>query len=77
MEGSQAKFDPDRYQGSPNVSVTDGYLVAGLGALSFLLVNFVVIAIGPSRHVKGDKWRWRNTLVSWIHAVCLGLWTLY
>lgn len=70
-------FNPYTYEGSPNVHVLDGYLAALGGLCTFTAINFAAIKMGPPRTVTGDIWRWRNTLVSWLHADIVGLGVLY
>lgn len=71
------KFNPYDYEGSPAVDVVHGYLAMLFGLVLFSVVNYLAILIGPSKKMKGDTWRWRNTLVSWIHADIMGVGVLY
>ncbi|XP_052799987.1 TLC domain-containing protein 2-like [Mya arenaria] len=73
----QHYFDPHMYKGSENVELVTGYLAISAGLLTFTLINYAAIKIGPAHYMKGDIWRWRNTLVSWIHAVLVGTGVLY
>ncbi|WAR02044.1 TLCD2-like protein [Mya arenaria] len=72
----QHYFDPHMYKGSENVELVTGYLAISAGLLTFTLINYAAIKIGPAHYMKGDIWRWRNTLVSWIHAV-LVIWSFW
>lgn len=72
-----AEFDPYTYPGSPNVEVRDGILVILASVGLFSIFNFLAYKYGPPPTVTGDIWRWRNTFVSWIHAVIIGLCVLY
>lgn len=71
------EFNPYEYEGSPAVNVTYGYLATFFGVFVFSAINYAGILIGPSKKMKGDIWRWRNTLVSWIHADIIGVGVLY
>lgn len=72
-----AEFDPYTYNGSPNVTVRDGLLVMVCGVVIFSIFNYLACIYGPPKTVTGDVWRWRNTFVSWLHAVIIGLAVLY
>ncbi|XP_045170645.2 TLC domain-containing protein 2-like [Mercenaria mercenaria] len=71
------EFNPYKYEGSPNVHVSEGYLVVLCGLFTFLAINFAAVKIGPPKNVSGDIWRWRNTFVSWVHADIVGTGVLY
>lgn len=74
---SSQEFDPYTYKGSPNVNLSDGYLTVVCSFFAFLAINFAAIKIGPPKNLTGDVWRWRNTLVSWLHADIVGVGVLY
>lgn len=70
-------FNLYEYKGSPNVSVFDGYMATLCGFCLFSAINYAAIKLGPPSSLKGDVWRWRNTFVSWVHAVIVGTGVLY
>ena len=74
---ASSDFDPNTYPGSPSVEVWTGYLAALVGFVVFLSLNVLAVLAGPPGYMKGEVWRWRNTLISWFHAVMLGLAVLY
>ena len=72
-----AVFDLYTYEGSKNVQVAQGYLTMFAGFVFFEVVNGLAITFGPPRRLKSDVWKWRNTLVSWIHADVVGGGVIY
>jgi len=72
-----AELDPYTYEGSPNVTLKEGALVLLFGVVLFSIFNYLAYIYGPPKSVTGEVWRWRNTFVSWLHAVIIGLGCLY
>lgn len=70
-------FDIYTYEGSPNVTVAGGFLVLFLSVILFSIINYIAYIYGPPKTVTGDPWRWRNTFVSWVHALVVGLGVVY
>lgn len=70
-------FDPYTYEGSPHVEVFHSYIMVACGTGLFLCINLIAIKIGPPSSVTGDIWRWRNTMVSFLHAAIVGTGVLY
>jgi len=57
-----------------------GYGITGVGAsiVFFGLLNLFARLVGPPSTVKGNEsmWKWRNLVISWVHAAVVGTWTL-
>lgn len=59
------------------VSVYYGYCLAFASFLFFCLLRVVACYATPdSINEVHEKWKWRNVLLSWIHAVLIGIWVL-
>ena len=66
-----------KYEELEPIPVVYGYLGVATSALFFLLVSHILVRIGNPKSVKeSDDWKWRNLLVSWIHAFIIGVWDL-
>jgi len=73
-ESSPVDYEYERLEPIP---VVYGYLGVAASALFFLFVNQILVWIGNPKSVKEkDEWKYRNLLVSWIHAVLIGVWDL-
>ncbi|XP_050410628.1 TLC domain-containing protein 2 [Patella vulgata] len=53
-----------------------GHYVMLLSMLFFHGVNSVVCRMGKPKSVKEDSWKWTNLVVSWVHALIVGVWDL-
>ncbi|CAG5135365.1 unnamed protein product [Candidula unifasciata] len=58
------------------VSVTHGQYLIVASVLFFQLVNLLVKSYGPPKSVTDDEWKWRNLVVSWVHAMIASLWVI-
>lgn len=76
-ETEASDFDPYTYEGSPKVKVLHSYILVACGAGLFYCINYAAIKTGPPAYLTSDVWRWRNTLVSFLHAAIVGAGVLY
>jgi hypothetical protein len=73
-ENVPVEYEYDRLEPVP---VVYGYVGVAVSVLFFQAVNQVVVRVSrPKSVVEEDYWKWRNLLVSWIHAVVIGVWDL-
>lgn len=47
-----------------------------VSALICQLLNWLVKCVGPPGCLRDDEWKWRNLLVSWLHALVCVVWCL-
>ena len=66
-----------KYDELKPIPVPYGYAGVILSALFFQVVCHFVGKLGKPKSVKdSDEWKWRNLVVSWIHAIIIGVWDL-
>ncbi|PAA62921.1 hypothetical protein BOX15_Mlig025937g2 [Macrostomum lignano] len=64
------------------VSVKGGFCAALFTIAIFGLLNQILTVIGPPRIIvhraknQEELWKWKNLLLSWIHALIIGIWDL-
>ena len=60
----------------PDQSAYFGAGVMISSILFFLSLNLLVTVIGAPTYIRADFWKWRNLLISWIHALIVGIWDI-
>jgi len=54
-----------------------GYTGIAIAVVFFQSLNyFFVRSVSPKSVREDDVWKWRNLLVSWVHATIVGTWDL-
>ncbi|XP_071093216.1 TLC domain-containing protein 2-like [Haliotis cracherodii] len=66
----------DRLPDNPNLDIRYGYSMMISTILFFFIVNLVISFVGAPKSVQEDAWKWRNLLVSWVHALICSVWDL-
>ncbi|OWF41596.1 TLC domain-containing protein 2-like [Mizuhopecten yessoensis] len=51
------------------------YMMFGTMVL-FTGVNLFITRLGTPKTVREDPWRWKNILISWVHALICGVWDI-
>ncbi|BFZ19115.1 hypothetical protein BsWGS_22154 [Bradybaena similaris] len=74
LPGASAPEDFSQLRES--VSVTHGQYLMFASVLFFQLLNLLVKSYGPPKSVTDEEWKWRNLLVSWVHAVIASVWVI-
>lgn len=61
-----------------SVNVWQANVLCGLGFLTMLTVGYIVAKMGKPSRVKSNVpfWLWRNILISFLHAVVVGVWNI-
>ena len=60
------------------IPVYYGVLGIGTSVLFFAILNKITQWVGPPSSITDGKsvWKWSNLVVSWAHAVIVGVWTV-
>jgi len=72
-------MDPERfpYDALPPVPVKYGLSVIISSVIGFHILNEIVVKVGVPNTVEAkDTWKYRNLVISWIHALVVGVWDL-
>ncbi len=58
------------------IPVKYGYSLMLFAVFFFHIIHRIVGAIGPPKSVQTNPWKWKNLLISWVHAIIVGIWNL-
>jgi len=65
------------YERLEPIPASYGYAGIVLSVAFFQTLNQTVLRVGSPKAVGRDNyWKWRNTVVSWMHALIVGVWDI-
>ncbi|XP_069136139.1 TLC domain-containing protein 2-like [Argopecten irradians] len=53
-----------------------GYYVMLTTVIFFIGINIAITKLGTPKRVREDPWRWKNIVISWMHALFCSIWDI-
>ncbi|XP_033747279.1 TLC domain-containing protein 2-like [Pecten maximus] len=67
---------PGNITAAEDIDMMHGYYMMFGTVTLFTGLNLVITRLGTPKTVREDPWRWKNIVISWIHALVCSIWDI-